>query len=517
MKRLELQLSPEIAFDKNALAAFIQKKVGPAGRYRLAKRSIDARARKIVVRVVVELLEAGDDLENIDNHKRKLSVDSGKRVVIVGAGPAGLFAAIKLLENGIKPIICERGKDIDSRKKDINHLYDQHKIDPNSNYCFGEGGAGAFSDGKLYTRSTKRGSVRRILEILTLHGADEEIFYDSHPHIGSDILPKIIKSIRKSIIKAGGEIQFNSCATDFIMKHSVIKGVVCEKGDEYMADAVILAVGHSARDIYELLKKKDIEIERKPFALGVRVEHPQDLIDRLRYHGASRGDYLPAASYSVVKQIEHDGVNRGVYSFCMCPGGVIVPASTGSEEIVVNGMSNSKRNSDFANAGVVVELQADDIEEYKKYGEFAFLKFQMDMEKKAYELSGGGLVAPAQKLLDFTQNKYSKTLNETSYAPGLISVDMKKLFPENIFTRLQRAFVEFDKSLKGYLTNDAQVVGVESRTSSPIRIPRDRDSLQHIRIKRLYPCGEGAGYAGGIISSAIDGERCAEAIVKMLE
>jgi uncharacterized FAD-dependent dehydrogenase len=386
-------------------------------------------------------------------------------------------------------------------------------VNPESNYCFGEGGAGTYSDGKLYTRSKKRGDVRRILEILVAHGAKDEILFDAHPHIGTNKLPRVVTELRESILNAGGEIHFNTRVTDFILQGDAIAGVVTHRGDKIFGEAVILATGHSARDIFQLLHDKNIVIEAKPFALGVRVEHQQTLIDQVQYHCfPDRGNYLPASSYSLVHQATVNGRERGVFSFCMCPGGFIVPAATAPGEIVVNGMSPSRRDSQFANSGIVVAVDQGDFSDYEKHGALAGLYFQAAIEQKACQVAGGTQTAPAQRLVDFVEKKVSTSLLETSYQPGLCSVDLMEVLPASIVKALQQGFKNFGTKMKGYLTNDAQVVGVESRTSSPIKIPRNSETLEHVQISRLFPCGEGAGYAGGIVSAAMDGERCAEAV-----
>ncbi len=510
-KIINLSLSPKRASDekyyKHDAAEFLHADEREITAVKILKKSIDARKKfvKINLRLEIWLSEPAKEEKFI---LKLQNVSAKPEVIIAGAGPAGLFAALKLIEKGLKPVIFERGKDVKERKKDIQALNTNKGVNPDSNYCFGEGGAGTFSDGKLYTRSKKRGDVTRILNILKLHGAAENILSDAHPHIGTNKLPGIIVKIRETIKNAGGEIYFNTRITDFIVENEEVKGVVTQNGEKVYGKAVILATGHSARDIYEMMHKKDILLEEKSFAMGVRVEHPQGLIDGIQYSCKIRGDYLPAAAYSLVSQVR----GRGVYSFCMCPGGFIVPAVTGKEEIVVNGMSPSRRNSKFANSGMVVEIRTEDFPEKEKYGVLAGLKFQQQLEKLAFQNGGRGLVAPAQRLHDFVNGKISASLPETSYHPGIISSPLHFWLPENIGTRLRKGFKIFGKKMRGYLTNEAVVLGVESRTSSPVRIPRDKKTLQHPQIKNLYPCGEGAGYAGGIISAALDGERCAEMI-----
>ncbi len=477
-------------------------------RIEILKKSIDARKKYVMVNLQMEVWW-GEAYVKPEEFSLNLNDVSGKEeVLIVGAGPAGLFAAIKLIEKGLKPIIFERGKDVKERKKDIQNVNTNKVVNPDSNYCFGEGGAGTFSDGKLYTRSKKKGNVKRILEILMLHGASKRIMSDAHPHIGTNKLPGIIVKIRESITNAGGEVRFETRVEDLIIEDNIIKGVVTQNGDKVFGKAVILSTGHSARDIYELLHKKDILIEPKSFAMGVRVEHPQAIVDSIQYSCKVRSEFLPAAPYNMVQQVE----GRGVYSFCMCPGGFIVPAATAPGEIVVNGMSPSQRNSKFANSGMVVEIKVEDFPETEKYGALAGLKYQESLEKLAYVNGGNGLVAPAQRLHDFVNGKVSPFLPDTSYYPGIVSSPMHFWLPEHISKRLQKAFKTFGKRMKGFLTNEAVVVGVESRTSSPVRIPRDKETLQHPQIKNLFPCGEGAGYAGGIISAAVDGERCADMV-----
>ncbi|MFM8911671.1 MAG: NAD(P)/FAD-dependent oxidoreductase, partial [Flammeovirgaceae bacterium] len=436
-------------------------------------------------------------------------------VIIVWAGPAGMFAAIRIIELGIKPIIFERGKDVQARRRDIAAINKQQVVNPDSNYCFGEGGAGTYSDGKLYTRSKKRGDIKRIMEILVAHGAKEEILYDTHPHIGTNKLPLLVAELRHSILGAGGEIHFNTKVVDFLLKNGEMRGVVTQDGVKHEAGSVILATGHSARDIFELLNRTGILIEAKPFALGVRVEHAQNLIDRSQYHCVTdRGHYLPASSYSLVHQAKINGQERGVFSFCMCPGGFIVPAATNAGEVVTNGMSPSRRDSKYANSGIVMSVEENDFRTFAKHGPLAGMYFQAAIEQRACDAGGKTQVAPAQLLADFVSKKTSANLLETSYQPGLASVMMDDVLPAFIADGLRQGFKNFGTKIKGYLSNEAQIVGVESRTSSPVRISRDKDTLEHVQLKRLFPCAEGAGYAGGIVSAAMDGERCAEAAAK---
>jgi len=470
------------------------------------RKSVDARQRAIRVNLGVEVFL--DELPVEEKIEFKYDrIDHKPQVIIVGAGPAGLFAALRLIELGFKPIIFERGKNVSDRKRDIAKIHQQHIVDPDSNYGFGEGGAGTFSDGKLYTRSKKRGNIRKVLEVLYANGALPEILIDAHPHIGTNMLPGIITSIRNKIIEAGGEIHFNSRVEDLIVEDDRCTGIMLSDTTIVEGEAVILATGHSAREIYELLYERGISIEAKTFAVGVRAEHPQTLIDSIQYDQPERGPYLPPASYSFVEQVEQ----RGVYSFCMCPGGIMVPAATAPGEMVINGMSPTKRNTRFANSGMVVEIRPEDLNEFRHLGVFAGLAFQRQIEQLCFSLNGKTQFAPAQRMADFVSNRVSQDLPESSYHPGLVSVPLHDKLPKRIRTRLQEAFKLIDKKAFGYLTNEAVIVGVESRTSSPIRIPRNEDTCEHVKIRGLYPCGEGAGYAGGIVSSAMDGERCAEA------
>ncbi|NOT76583.1 MAG: FAD-binding protein [Cyclobacteriaceae bacterium] len=521
-QQVELILSPQEAFDPELFQKTIldRLKLSPEGdkSFKLIRRSIDARSRNAVVKILVEVISKEDVSKSIAYQKNYPDVSGSKQVIIVGAGPAGLFAALRLMESGIKPIVLERGKDVQTRRRDIAAINKEHIVNPESNYCFGEGGAGTYSDGKLYTRSTKRGDVRKVLEMLVLHGATEEILYDAHPHIGTNKLPQVVKELRNTILQAGGEIRFDTRVTDLVISSSEIKGIVTAGGETIPGEGVILATGHSSRDIFELLHHHKILIEAKPFALGVRAEHPQQLIDKVQYHcDVDRGPYLPASSYSLVHQVKTGNQQTGVFSFCMCPGGFIVPAATAPGEIVVNGMSPSRRDSKFANSGIVVAVETSNFKGFEKFGPLAGLYFQKEIEQKACTMAGSKQYAPAQRLIDFVENRSSSTLPETSYQPGLVSAPVGEIFPKFITESLRQGFKNFGEKMKGYLTNDAQVVGVESRTSSPVRIPRDRESLEHPQIKRLFPCGEGAGYAGGIVSAALDGERCAEAISKMIQ
>jgi len=515
MKKINLILSPEQASDSNEIEKIALKKAKfKKAKVVVTKRSIDAR--RSPVKINIEAL-VGDDVDEtalISYRPSQNNVLDAEPVIIVGAGPAGLFAALRLIDLGVKPIILERGKDVRARRRDLAKVNREGIVDPDSNYCFGEGGAGTYSDGKLYTRSKKRGSVRKVLEILNYHGADENILAEAHPHIGTNKLPGIITSIREYIIEHGGEIHFNTRVEDFIISGDEIQGVKTSEA-AFNGLAVILATGHSARDIYELLEQKSIFIEPKPFALGVRVEHPQTLIDSIQYHCDVRGPYLPAASYSLVSQAAYQNVSKGVFSFCMCPGGFIVPAATAPGEVVVNGMSPSRRNSHFANSGIVVAI--DEVEIGKAYGDSAlrFMNFQKEIEQLAYTTAGSTLAAPAQRLTDFVNKKVSSTLPESSYKPGLGSVAMDDVLPNSITERLRFAFKHFNKKMRGYLTNEGVILGVESRTSSPVRIPRNKENLEHVSLKRLFPSGEGAGYAGGIVSAAIDGEKCADMVMEL--
>ncbi|EIM75019.1 FAD-dependent pyridine nucleotide-disulfide oxidoreductase [Nitritalea halalkaliphila LW7] len=519
VKTLALKLTPEVAFDAAALkeAALRAAHFPPQAdlEVRVEKRSIDARSRRQVwVHVDVSFHPASEALPPRIQMPQYPDVRDKAEVVIVGAGPAGLFAALRVIELGFKPVVLERGKDVRARRRDLAAINKAHTVDPDSNYCFGEGGAGTYSDGKLYTRSKKRGDIRRILEIFVAHGATEEILVDAHPHIGTNKLPKIVAALRQRILDAGGEVHFETKVSSFLLEGDEMKGVITEKGETFTGLGVILATGHSARDIFEQLHRQGIKIEAKPFALGVRVEHAQQFIDRMQYHcPVERGPYLPASSYSLVAQTQWKGKQRGVFSFCMCPGGFIVPAATSPGELVVNGMSPSRRDSKYANSGIVVAVELEDLADYAHFGPLAAMRFQQDVEKAIWQAGGESQVAPAQRLLDFVSHKVSEELLPTSYQPGLKSVDMHQVLPPFIAQRLKQGFQLFNQKMQGYLTNEAQMIGVESRTSSPVRIPRDRESFEHIEIKRLYPSAEGAGYAGGIMSAAMDGERCAEKLL----
>lgn len=519
MKIVELVLRPEEAFtDLFPGILYAKLSLPPDGAVRVIplRRSIDARSRRVGVRVQCQVVH-GDRIRMQSAYAPEYPDRSGaRRVVIVGSGPAGLFAGIRLLELGFKPVILERGSDVRERRRDLAAINKDHKVNPESNYCFGEGGAGTYSDGKLYTRSGKRGDVRRILEIMVAHGAPQDILIDAHPHIGTNKLPGIITSIRKSILQAGGEIRFNTKAVDLILSHGRARGVVAATGERIEGEAVILATGHSARDVFRVLQARGLAISFKPFALGVRVEHPQEIIDRIQYHcGADRGPYLPASSYSLVHQVAEGGRQRGVFSFCMCPGGFMVPAATQGGEIVINGMSPSRRDSRFANSGIVVSVDATDLKGTAG-NPLAGMDFQGEVEQRACRMAGGRQSAPGQRLTDFVNGVVSSTLPDTSYQPGVTPVDMREVLPPFISQSLRTAFRAFASKMKGFLTREAQIVAVESRTSSPVRIPRDEVTLMHPQANGLFPCGEGAGYAGGIVSAAMDGERCAEAFAGVI-
>ena len=496
---LLFKASQELGVDKSEISAV-----------KVLRKSIDARKKDIIFNYKVAVYINEKVPEKSDYIFEYKDISNAKEVHIIGFGPAGMYAALRCIELGYKPIVLERGKNVQDRRRDLKAINQDHIVNEDSNYCFGEGGAGTYSDGKLYTRSLKRGDVRRIFENLVFHGATEQILVDAHPHIGTNKLPKIIENIRENILKYGGEIHFESKVTNFKIKNNKLQAIQLKNGKEMAVNSVILATGHSARDIYELLHKKEIALKAKSFAMGVRVEHPQEIIDQIQYHcSGQRDELLPAAAYSLVHQVK----NRGVYSFCMCPGGFIVPAATANGEVVVNGMSPSRRNNRFANSGIVVELDINkDFKKYEQFGALKGLEFQKDLEKISFFAGGRTQTAPAQRLVDFVDGKLSSGLNDTSYQPGLNSAPLHSLLPKIIGGRLRKGFAAFGQKMHGYYTNEANIIGVESRTSSPVNIPR-KESLEHTEIEGLFPCGEGGGYAGGIVSAAMDGERCAEAAI----
>ena len=509
-KEIELSILPEKISDERYIMQKGAKQLNIAlssiKGLKIRKRSIDARSRQVVFRIrVIFFIDESPTPEVF--HFQHANVADAAPVVIIGAGPAGLFAALQCLEKGFRPVIVERGKNVQERRRDLATLNKEGVVNPDSNYCFGEGGAGTYSDGKLYTRSNKRGDVQRVLQLLVGHGATEDILVDARPHIGTNKLPHIIGAMRNTILEYGGEIHFNSRVVDILESFGQVKGVLLASGEQLTANHVILATGHSARDIFELFHRKRWLAEPKPFALGVRIEHAQEIIDQAQYHCATRSEHLPPAYYSLVEQVD----GRGVFSFCMCPGGIIAPCATDKGEIVVNGWSPSKRNNPYANSGTVVQVNLADVPQSTRYP-FALLDFQHEVEERAYVVGGGRLVAPAQRMVDFVEGKLSNTLPVNSYKPGTNSALLSDVLPPFVHDALRQALPLFGKKMKGYYTNEAVLVGVESRTSSPIRIPRDKDTLQHPQVKGLYPCGEGAGYAGGIVSAAIDGMNCVERI-----
>ena len=526
-QQLTLKIQPAYAADPHLVQEHIAAALGLAqdaiSGYTILKQSIDARSKQpwmlLTVQVFVNEPPAQRQLADF---KWKNVQNSPHRVLIAGSGPAGLFAALRLIELGLKPIVIERGKDVKARRRDLAKLNKEGIVNPESNYCFGEGGAGTYSDGKLYTRSNKRGNLQRILELFHHFGANETILYQSHPHIGTNKLPHIITAMREWILQCGGEIHFETKLTNFIRKGNELQGVEVNHGVPLPADAVILATGHSARDIFELLYAHQITIEAKPFALGVRVEHPQSLIDSIQYHCPVRDPFLPPASYSLVEQVN----GKGVFSFCMCPGGIIAPAATAPDELVVNGWSPSRRNNPYANSGMVVSVEEKDAFRFFASGikkraidadhPLLMMYFQQAVEQTAFHYGGGSFTAPAQRMVDYFNKTQSASLPGCSYLPGLNSVELQTVLPGFVHENLRLAFREFGKKMKGYFTNEAVVVATESRTSSPVRIPRNPDTLEHISTGRLYPCGEGAGYAGGIISAAMDGEKVANAVAARL-
>lgn len=477
--------------------------------WRIRKRSIDARRAPVKLNLQIEFWLQNEVREDAPPFIPQY-VSEAKEIAIIGSGPAGLYAALRAIETGLKPIVFERGKDVRARRRDLASIHREQIVNPESNYCFGEGGAGTYSDGKLYTRSKKRGNVLKAMEWFVHFGADPDILVDAHPHIGTNKLPKIITAMRETILEAGGEVHFDSKLTDIEVKDSIVKAIQINNTSWLTFDDVILATGHSARDIFYLLDEKKIKIEAKPFAIGVRIEHQQELINTIQYHGDDENPYLPPASYALAEQV--DGM--GVYSFCMCPGGIIAPCATRQKEVVTNGWSPSKRNNPYANSGIVVSVEPKDLPNFTLEDPFVCLDFQKQVEKSCWEVAGKTQRVPAQRMVDFVEGRISKDFPKTSYQPGIISVDLNEVLPAVIVKRLRKALVSFGRKMKGYYTNEAVLHAPESRTSSPVSIPRNPDSLEHIDVKGLYPCGEGAGYAGGIISAAIDGIKCVDAIVK---
>lgn len=513
---IEFKLAPTEASDEQAIkkraAEICQLKPSAIDEVVVLRKSLDARGSQALFLLKVEVY-VGEKHEAEPALLANLQqVADAEQVIIVGAGPAGYFAALELIELGVKPIVLDRGKDVRSRRRDLRAIQQFGIVNPNSNYCFGEGGAGTYSDGKLYTRSHKRGDIYKALKLLVEHGATSEILVEAHPHIGSNKLPNIVANIRETIIQHGGEVHFDSLVTDLILENQAVTGVVVNEEKEIWGSAVLLATGHSARDVYAFLHRKNIKIESKPFALGVRVEHPQALIDKIQYGQPEREENLPASSYRLACQVG----DRGVFSFCMCPGGLVVPAATAPGEIVVNGMSMSRRDSAFANSGTVVQVENEDLRGFAEHGVFTSLEFQKSVEQTMFKAGDGGQQAPSQRMTDFVNGKISSNLPDSSYIPGLFSAPLHELLPPFIYQKLKKGMVEFGRKMKGYFTAEANVIATESRTSAPVRIPRNKETLMHVEIEGLFPVGEGAGYAGGIISAAMDGQNVARAVRKYL-
>ena len=517
VRELELKIAPKDIDNQALILAKIAKKTRwkPASieDWQIVRRSIDARGPQAFYLLKIKVFREETSKAEPALLDQLQDVADAKPVLIVGAGPAGYFAALELIELGLKPIIFDRGKDVRARRRDLRAIQQFGVVNPHSNYCYGEGGAGTYSDGKLYTRSHKRGNIYKALKLLVEHGADGSILVDAHPHIGSNKLPKIVAAIRETILQYGGEVHFDSLVTDFIIHKGHCRGVVVNEDKEHLGEAVILATGHSARDIYQLLHRRNIKIEAKPFALGVRIEHPQSLVDKVQYNQAKREENLPAASYKLVSQVN----GRGVFSFCMCPGGLVVPAATAPGEIVVNGMSMSRRDSPFANSGTVVALEAKDLVEYQDKGVFAGLAFQKSVEQQLFNFGDGSQQAPAQRLTDFVQKKLSQDIPKTSYIPGVYSAPLHQLLPTFIYEHLRKGVQDFGRKMRGYYSDNAVVIGTESRTSSPIRIPRNKATYMHDELIGFFPCGEGAGYAGGIISAALDGQNVAKGVLQFIK
>lgn len=528
IQEYQVRVLPEVAANEQCLTEYLSREKGLAAREvtatRILKRSIDARQRTIYVNLTVRVYV--NELPEREEYRPTIynNVEGRPQVVVVGAGPGGLFAALRLIELGLRPVVVERGKDVRERKKDVARISRLQQVDPESNYSFGEGGAGAYSDGKLYTRSKKRGNVEKILHVFCQHGASTSILVDAHPHIGTDKLPRVIEAMRQTILRCGGEVHFETRMDALIISRDEVKGIETQHGQTFLGP-VILATGHSARDVYRWLVANNVETEAKGIAVGVRLEHPSQLIDQIQYHNRNgRGRYLPAAEYSYVHQVD----GRGVYSFCMCPGGFVVPAASGPQQIVVNGMSPSNRGSRWSNSGMVVELRPEDLPQLRSqmsvpavpqpdlHSPLAMMCLQEQLECLCWQQGNRRQTAPAQRMADFVNKRLSGDLPSSSYAPGLIASPLHFWLPPFIAERLSQGFRQFGKSSHGFLTNEAVMIGVETRTSAPVRIVRDRDSLQHVRLKGLFPCGEGAGYAGGIVSAGVDGERCAEAVKAFL-